>query len=272
MDGLEIFEHQQWHPFAPFGFTHPFFAVEKHTIVYTWVSLGILLLIACIARIMLSYPNSISSYVIKKYIRLFMDNIQQSLHYFSYRYFAFITTLFTFLVICNCIVVIPAMEEPTKDLNSTLAFALITFLYVQKEAMKSHGLISYLNEYFKTPLQVFDRHASFSLWAVFDTIARIIANGIIAVLTFPIELLGKLASVLSLSFRLYGNIFGGAVINSLWMHFKAHSLAWQLIGLLSGFNVILILFFGVFEGLIQAFVFSMLSLMYLSMAVRSHQE
>jgi len=269
MDGFELFQKHQW---FPFGTSSQFLAVEQHTVIYTWVALGIITLIAVGGRVALAHPQSLPGYVVHKIIRMVMRSIEQSCQGFSYRYCAFIVTLCLFLIVCNCIVILPTMEEPTKDLNTTVALALITFFYVQREAIRTHGVVAYLNEYFKTPLSITGYTTTYSAGTIIVLVMRCMLNAIIALLTFPIELLGKLASILSLSFRLYGNIFGGAVINNLWMHFKSGSLLLQIIGLVSGFNLILILFFGLFEGLIQAFVFSMLSLMYLSSAVAPHHN
>jgi F-type H+-transporting ATPase subunit a len=272
MDGIDIFDKHQWQPLSIFGFTHPFFSVDADTMIYTWVALGIILIFALIGRLCLRYPHRLAGHIVKKYIRSFMIMIEESFHHFEYRYFAFITVLFTFLVVCNCIIVIPTMEEPTGNLNTTISLSIISFLYTQKESIRVHGLLAYLNEYFKTPLQVFGRNKPVTLLFILDTLVRVILNIIIGALLLPIELLGKLASILSLSFRLFGNIFGGSVISGFWMQIKSKSILLQILGIITGLNLILILFFGLFEGLIQAFVFSILSLTYLSMAVRTHSE
>lgn len=272
MESVDIFEKHAWRPLSEFGFTHPFFEVESHTLIFTWIALGIILLLAILGRICLNYPHTLAGHIVKKYIRSFMDMIEQSLHHFVYKYFAFITVLFTFLVICNCLIVIPMLEEPTKDLNTTIALSLISFLYTQKEALLAHGPLAYLNEYFKTPLQVFGRNKPITPLFVLDSTLRIILNIIAGTLLLPIELLGKFASVLSLSFRLFGNIFGGSVISGFWTGYKSNSIVLQTIGVITGFNLILLLFFGIFEGFIQAFVFTILSLTYLTMAVKTHAE
>jgi F-type H+-transporting ATPase subunit a len=75
---------------------------------------------------------------------------------------------------------------------------------------------------------------------------------------FPLNVVGKVAEVASVSFRLFGNIFGGAVIILIASFFTA--------------NVVLPLplavFFGLFVGTIQAFVFTMLTLVYISVQIR----
>lgn len=285
MDGFEIFDKHEWHPFSAFGFTSPFLALEQHTIIYTWVALGIIIFLALCSRLaLIYYPDSLFTYLVKKYVQLFKNAVEQSCHFFSYQHTAFIISLFTFLVICNCLVLIPTMEEPTKDLNTTIGLAIISFLYVQTQGAKAHGIIGYLHEYFKTPLQVFGRHARYTPAALFDIAWRSIANIIIGTLTFPLELLGKLASVLSLSFRLYGNIFGGAVISSLFTHFRSTALFLPATGPVNiainivalpitiALGTIISLFFGLFEGILQAAVFSMLTIMYLGNAIAVHPD
>jgi F-type H+-transporting ATPase subunit a len=84
----------------------------------------------------------------------------------------------------------------------------------------------------------------------------------------PLNVIGKLATVVSISFRLFGNIFGGSIISSIYFNAIQGRFLLELIGLISGINLIMVLFFGIFEGFLQAFVFSMLSLTYLSIALQ----
>ena len=88
---------------------------------------------------------------------------------------------------------------------------------------------------------------------------------------FPLHVIGKLATIVSISFRLFGNIFGGAIIAHIYLSSIEGSLLWELLGILTGTNLIITIFFGLFEGFLQAFVFSMLSLTYLSIAI-NHDE
>jgi F-type H+-transporting ATPase subunit a len=87
----------------------------------------------------------------------------------------------------------------------------------------------------------------------------------------PLHVVGLLATIISVSFRLFGNIFGGVIISELYLKTIGGHPLWEILGIMTGFNIIIVLFFTVFEGLIQAFVFSMLSLTYLSLAV-AHKE
>ena len=85
----------------------------------------------------------------------------------------------------------------------------------------------------------------------------------------PLNLVGKLASIVSISFRLFGNIFGGSIISQIYFGSIKGSLLLETIGILSGVNIAITLFFTLFEGFLQAFVFAMLTLTYLSIGLQS---
>lgn len=240
---FNLFEHHTWEPFAPFGLTNKFWIIHADTLMYTWIAILIMIGLTVFARYAIKRPETVAGALVESYIRAIMNMVTQTLEHFRYRYCAFIGSIFTYILICNVLVVLPFMEEPTKDLNTTLALAIISFIYVQREAIKAHGLFGYLKELSK-PIVLF----------------------------FPLEVLGKLATIISLSFRLFGNIFGGSVICTMWSHAVSGSIIGQLAGLLLGINLIITLFFGIFEGLIQAFVFSILSLTYLTMSISEHNE
>jgi F-type H+-transporting ATPase subunit a len=235
---LNLFEQHVWQPFAAMGLTSSWWSLNRDTIIYTWIALGIMLIVAYMGRLSIARPMTVPGYIAESYTRTFISMVTQTLEHFEYRYFAFIASLFTFIFICNVLVVLPFMEEPTKDLNTTLALALISFVFVQKEGIRAHGIGGYIKEFFR-PFPIF----------------------------FPLEVLGRLATIISLSFRLFGNIFGGSIITSLWHSAISGSAYTQILGTLLGINLIITLFFGIFEGLIQAFVFSILTLTYLSMSV-----
>jgi F-type H+-transporting ATPase subunit a len=71
---------------------------------------------------------------------------------------------------------------------------------------------------------------------------------------------------------LFGNIFGGVVIMKIWSGFIEGSIALEFFNLLSGMYFLLVGFFVLFEGFLQAFVFSILTLTYLSIAIQGEEE
>ncbi len=126
--------------------------------------------------------------------------------------------------------VIPEPKEPTTNVNVPLGLALLFVLLIGHGSdIYYNGICGYIGSYF-TP------------------------GGVIGLLMFPLNVVGKMAEIVSISFRLFGNIFGGAVI----------------IGVISGLVAYVALpiflygFFGVFVGTVQAFVFTMLALTYIS--------
>ena len=85
---------------------------------------------------------------------------------------------------------------------------------------------------------------------------------------FPLNIIGNLATVISLSFRLFGNILGGSVVSGLFKSFITGSVLTEMLGIITGANFIIIGYFGIFDGILQAFVFTMLSITYLGIEIQ----
>lgn len=238
MEGFDILLEPQWHLFKSFGFEHFFFSIDITTVLNTWIVLAIIALLGIAVRIIMRHKQSVLFHVVISFIKNFKDMTMQTLGFFSLKHFSFVTALFIYIVLCNSITIIPGTEEPTKNINTALALGLISFFYVQYYAIRAHGIWHYIKEYF-TPIFVM----------------------------FPLHVVGKLASIISMSFRLYGNIFGGSTIAAIYFSIIYGAPLYEAIGAFSGINLGIILFFGLFEGIIQAFVFAMLSITYLSIAI-----
>lgn len=226
-------------PFARFGLTHPFFKINISTVVDTWIIIGLLIPIVLVARWFLQRKGSVLYYLTTTMINSLLNLCRQSLGAVEFKHLAFITALFGFIFSCNLFALIPGIEEPTNDLNTTLALGICAFTYIQVYAIKAVGVWGYAKEYV----------------------------GPFFGLTLPLNIIGKLATVVSLSFRLFGNIFGGYVITSIYLGTIQGNVLTETIGMLSGVDLLLKVFFGLFEGFLQAFVFSMLTLTYLGIAL-----
>jgi len=137
--------------------------------------------------------------------------------------------LFMFLVLCNWIGIIPHMEEPTKDLNTPLSLGVMGFFIAHFIGIKTKGIKAYVKEYFE-PFFIM----------------------------MPLNLVGEVAKIVSISFRLFGNIMGGAIIILVVSHLCYSILLPPLLNA----------FFGLFVGVIQAFVFTMLTVVYISVQVK----
>lgn len=269
MSGISLMgDTETWNPLNFFGISSPFFDLNRETLINTWGALGVILVFSLVGRWAVRRPETVPGYLFMTIIRSFMNMINQSLGKFSERYYFFIASVFLYLVICNALVIIPGFEEPTNNVNTTFALALISFTYVQREAIRAHGFFAYLQEYLKMPFTVLPA-GPWSLGAILFMVVKIILNTAMAIFSFPMEILSKSATVISLSLRLFGNIFGGSVITKMVKWVASGS--WLKHALLTGLNLIVALFFGLFEAFIQALVFSILSLTYISIAVQ-HEE
>jgi len=239
MSGIELVENQLSLGFL-FGSEHPFFLFSKTTVLHTLIMLGVMAIILILIKWIVFKKDNIARFITLEFIRFFIDMCNQSIGSFSFTHFSFITALFIFILFCNIISILPWLEEPTTNLNTTLALGIIAFVYTQIAAIYANGMRAYIQDYF-SPFFIM----------------------------FPLNFVGKVASVVSISFRLFGNIFGGSIITNIYFGAIQGSLIAEAIGLITGFNIMLVLFFGLFEGFLQAFVFAMLSLTYLSIALQS---
>lgn len=228
-------------PLAVFGLNSAFFDIDTQVVIQTWIVLLIIFIICLPVKWLLKKRQSAARYLIISFTRSFIDLCNQAMGKLIFKHFAFVTTVFIFILFCNIVPIIPWTEEPTRNLSTTLAMSLTSFLYIQFHAIRTHGLLGYLKEYTDP----------FPIMA-------------------PLHVVSKVASIVSMAFRLFGNIFGGSIISGIYLDIiKSHALL-EVVGL-CGFNFIILFFFVLFEGYLQAFVFTMLSLTYLSIAI-AHEE
>jgi F-type H+-transporting ATPase subunit a len=229
----------QWHLLSQFGIRHWFLTANVATIIATWAVFIFITITLLLCRFFFQRKHKVAIYLIGSLVNFFMDLTTQALGTFEYRHFSFVTALFIFILYCNVIGVFPFLEEPTADLNTTLALGIISFLYINFYSIKTHGIKGYLKEYFEPFF-----------------------------LMFPLHVVGKLASIISISFRLFGNLLGGSVITKILTSSvgsaPSHLLLYVVPIIGVPVSIGAYLFFGIFEGFIQAFVFAMLSLTYLS--------
>lgn len=255
MESDNLLGHESiWYPLSFLGITHPLTGLNIHTIIHTWIAIGSLLIFVLISRYFLFNKNSLGQYTLLGLFKNFISLIEQSVGIFIDRYFLFITSLFLYILFCNWIGLIPYLEEPTKDLNTTLALGITTFLYIHKEVIQTHGFLHFIKEIFMPFSIVFP------------------LNLIAGILMLPLKLLGEFATVISLSFRLFGNIFGGYIITAIYKKALSGSLLLNILSLGLGINILLSCFFVIFEGFLQAFVFAILSLTNIAMAVKTEDK
>lgn len=214
--------------FERIGLAH--FAHEYPHVVYTWVVMALLILLGFLATRGISLvPQKLQNLfeMIISGIEEFMVTVTGEEGRWLLPLAA---TLFLFIAASNLIGLVPGFFPPTASLNTTLACALIVVVFTHVIGVKYHGA-----KYIK--------HFLGPVWWMIPII-------------FPIEIIGHLARILSLAFRLFGNMMG-------------HELVLAILFMLAGafFAPLPIMALGIFVALVQAFVFFLLSIMYFTGAM-----
>jgi F-type H+-transporting ATPase subunit a len=150
------------------------------------------------------------------------------------KYFPMIGTLFIYIFINNLMGVIPGFLPPTDNINTTLSCGLIVFIYFNYVGIREQGVINYF-KHFAGPV-------------IF-----------LAPLMLVIELIGIAVRPVSLALRLFGNITGDHMVLGIFSDLVPIGVP------------VLFLALGIFVSFIQAFVFSLLSTIYVSLAL-PHEE
>ncbi len=148
------------------------------------------------------------------------------------KYLPLVATLGIFIFIANVIGIIPGFEAPSANLNMTLALALAVFVYYNFEGIRLHGVINYF------------KHFMGPVWWL-------------AWLMFPVEIVSHISRIVSLSFRLFGNIKGDDMFLAVILMLTPWVLPLIPFALLT---------FGAF---LQAFIFMMLTYVYIGGAVQA---
>jgi F-type H+-transporting ATPase subunit a len=153
-------------------------------------------------------------------------------------YTAFFAIVFIFILVCNLIGLIPGFESPTGVPVVPLGCAICAFLYYHTQGFK-HAGPKYLLQFFGPPME------GMPIWARIP----------MAVLMLPIELVSHLARLLSLTVRLWANMFAGDLITLVF--FSMIPIGIPII--FSGLHIVV--------AVLQAYVFMLLSIIYVSGAV-----
>ncbi len=152
------------------------------------------------------------------------------------KYVWFPGSFFIFILFLNYLGLIPGLQSPTADLNTTLALGITALVGVHVIAIKENGVGGYLKHFIGDPW-----------W--------------LGPLMFPLHIVGELARAGSLAIRLFGNIFGEETV-IFQLTVLAPVLGLAVFGIGFPFQIPM-LFFGLFGGFLQAFVFSLLTSIYI---------
>jgi len=223
------------HPFLFFvklfelvGLEH--FAHANPHVVYAWVVMALLIGLGALAAKGISMiPNkaqNVSELMISGMEEFMVDITGEEGRWL----FPLAGTVFLYVFIGNLIGLVPGFFPPTANLNTTASIALVVFTFTHVIGIKYHGA-------------AYIKHFLGPVWWM-------------SPLIFIIEIIGHFARILSLSFRLFGNMMGHEIVLAI------------LFGLAGAFFAPLpIMALGIFVAFVQAFVFFLLSIIYFSGAM-----
>ena len=156
----------------------------------------------------------------------------------GHRFLPLIGTLGVFILLGNYMGLVPGLMAPTSSINVTLGCALTIWVYYHYQGIREHGIAKYLAHFWAPP--------GAPWWIGF--------------IMFPIELISHTSRVMSLSLRLFGNIFGEELVILI------------LFSLVPFLVPLPMMFLGLITGGLQAFIFVLLSIIYLQGAVAVEHE
>jgi F-type H+-transporting ATPase subunit a len=212
-------------------------SVPDHIVMILLVAFGLVAL-ALVVRRGLSVENPTR---LQHLLEVLMEAVQGLMRDVigkgSGRFLPILFTLALFIFCGNVLGMVPGFMSPTSNLNVTAACAICVFVYYNYQGIRKHGVLKYL------------KHFAGPVWWL-------------AWLLFPVEIVSHLARPFSLSMRLFGNILSEELIIG------------SLNKFIFPFLVSLpVMFLALFASTIQAFIFILLTMVYLSGAVEdSHDE
>lgn len=202
----------------------------SETVFNTWIIMAIIMIFVLFAvRNFKTVPTGMQNFV-EMLVDTINGLVKQTMGEKNMNFAPYMGTLLIFIGFAN-ISGLVTLRPPTADINTTLALSLMTFFMIHLFGFKNNG-----PKYIKSTL--FE-----PMWML-----------------APLNLMGELATPISLGFRLFGNVLGGMIIMSLL--YSALSF-WAVIPL----PAVLHVYFDLFSGLLQSFIFTMLTMVFVSMAI-----
>lgn len=211
----------------------------NETTVNGWIVIALVFILCLVLTHKLEkIPRKKTQQIAEKLI-VFVDNLVETTMGKQFAHYApYILTLLIFSAFGSLISLV-GMRSVTADINTTLGWALITFVLIYFEGFRAHGFRGKMKGFIEpTPVML------------------------------PLNIISEAATPVSMSFRHFGNIFAGSVISLLvyaglagltTLLFKTNIPFLQI-----GIPAVLSVYFDLFSGCIQAYVFSMLTMVYIS--------
>jgi F-type H+-transporting ATPase subunit a len=184
------------------------------------------------------------------------DLLEENVGHEAHRFIAFTGSVSIFILFSNLLSLFPTFHSPTAVAIVPLACAIVTFLYFNYQGFRHHGIGGYLMTFAGSPHDV-------SGW-------------MLAVLLFPVEIISTTARILSLTVRLWANIFASDLIYMIFLGLLLGPMEWAwskspilgiAFGVFPAFVPIVFVALHIFVSVIQAYVFTVLPSIYIGTAI-----
>ena len=198
------------------------------TLVFTWLIMALLVFGSWLITRKLSASTHLSPG--QNLLEVLLLGIGEQIKEVSQQepkpYIPFIGTLFIFIAVSNLLTIFPGYQPPTGSLSTTAALAICVFFAIPIYGIKKQGLIDYFKKYYLQP-------TPFML---------------------PFNIIGRFSNIISLSVRLFGNVMSGTMIVAI------------LLSIAPLFFPIIMQAMGLLTGLIQAYIFAILAMVFIAAA------
>ena len=211
------------------------YTFNEHTIAMTWLTMAIVILVAVLATRNLKEVPTGWQNAVEAIAELWETQVKNMIGKEGLFLVPLFMTLFLYLMIANWLGLTPGMESPTNDLNTTLSMAILMTFFVNHGVGIAKQGIGHL-KHFVEPFAPF-----------------IIVN-----------VIEELSRPASLAFRLFGNILAGEVLIIIILALVPGVVNW-----LPSTPWVL---FSIFVGVVQAYIFTMLSITYIAPSVKKHHD
>jgi F-type H+-transporting ATPase subunit a len=212
---------------APLGIHAP-----DHVALSAFIALFVLVLgLAIRSQLSVENPGKLQI-VLEDMVSFFVSVLESNLGHKGREFLPLLGAIFVFIWLGNMMGQVPGLGSPTSNINVPFACALTVVLYYHFHGIKAHGPISYIKHF-----------------AIMPGVPIVLAPMI-----FVIEIISHMSRVLSLTLRLFGNIFG------------EHVVVLIIASLVPFLLPLPIQFLGLIVGTLQAFIFMTLAAIYLSAA------
>ena len=221
-------------------------SITKHVLLMWIVSALMIVMFGILFRKPKMVPHGLANFFELIIEYLDQEVMKPFLGDHSRKYAPYLLTAFFFVLFCNLLGLVPGSATATSNISVTAALALLTFAMVLTAGIKFHGLVGYFKGLIPTGLPIF-----------------------VLPIMIPVEILGLFTKHFALAIRLFANMVAGHVVVFAFLMIIFTFKNWAI----GGTTLLFLLFVSLLEvliGLIQAYIFTILSAVFIGMSI--HQD